>query len=83
MTALDGLGRLAARSVQPCPDVLRARARGCHGLHVRLVTIGDDLVWDHPGARDGLTEERLGAGRVPVVAEQDIDDLAILIDGSV
>jgi hypothetical protein len=60
----DGLGRLAVRSVQARPDVPSAWAGGRYGLDVRLMTIGDHCVWDHPGPLDGLPKERLSAGRV-------------------
>jgi len=80
VTALDGLGRFTSCAVQTCPDVLGARAGGRHGLHIRLVIVGDDLCRDHLGARDGLPEQRDGAGRVTMVAQEHVNDLTVLVD---
>jgi hypothetical protein len=83
VATLDGLGRLPTCAVEPRPDVDGARTRGRHGFDIRLVMIGHDLVRRHPVALDGLPKEGLGTGRVAVLAEQDIDDHAILIDGAI
>src|SRR5919202_5282302 len=79
----DGFGRLAVRSVQAPPDVPSAWAGGRYGLDVRLMTIGDHCVWDHPGPLDGLPKERLSAGRVAALTEQHVDDHAVFVDGSI
>jgi hypothetical protein len=47
------------------------------------VVICDHLVGDHSGALDGLAKEGLGTGRVASLAEQDIDDHAILVNGAI
>ncbi len=83
VAALDGLGRLSTCAVQPRPDVLGARASGRHGLHVRLVIVGDDLLGDDLSTLEGLAEEGDGAGRVPMVAQQHVDDLTVLVDRSI
>jgi hypothetical protein len=58
--------------VQPRPDVLSAGAGGRHGLHIRLVVIGDDLLGRQLRALDGLAKERRGTRRVAVVAQQHV-----------
>ena len=72
MAALDSLGRLAVCSVQACADMESTWTGGDYGLDIRLMTVGDHLVWDHPGALDGLAKERLSAGRVAALAQQDM-----------
>ena len=48
MAAFDGLGRLPARPMQACPKVLRAGTGRGYRLDIRLVVVGDDLIWDQP-----------------------------------
>ncbi len=83
MTPFDRFGRCAACAVQPSSDVSGAWARGRHRLDVRLMAIGDHFLRDHPSASDCLAEERLRAGRVTVLTEQDIDDHTVLVDRTV
>ena len=83
MTALDGFGRFATCAVQPRPDVASAWARSRHGLDVRLMVIGHDFVRSHASPLDRLPKEGLGTGGVAVLAEQDIDDHAVLVNRSI
>ena len=69
MTALNGFGRLTACAVQPCPDVVSARARSRHGLDLRLMAIGHDIVRHHASPLDRLPKEGLGTGGVAVLTE--------------
>jgi hypothetical protein len=45
--------------------------------------IGHDLVWYYTGPPDGLLKEGLSTGGVAVLAQQDVDDNTLLIDGAV
>jgi hypothetical protein len=83
MTPFDRFAYRAACPVQPSSDVSGAWARGRHRLDVRLMAIGDHFLRDHPGASDCLAKERLRAGRVTVLTEQDIDDHTVLVDRTV
>jgi hypothetical protein len=80
MTALNCFGRLPACAVQPCPDVVSARARSRHGLGVRLMVISHDHVRNHASPLDRLLKEGLGTGGVAVLTEEDVDDHAVFID---
>jgi hypothetical protein len=80
---LDGFGRLTIGAMQASADMEGTRTGGGHCLDIRLVVIGDHLVRDHSGVLDGLAEERLGAGRVTVLAKEDIHDHAVLINGAI
>jgi hypothetical protein len=80
MAAFDGLGRLTARPMQACPKVLRAGTGRGYRLDIRLVVVGDDLIWDQPAALDSLAKEGLGTRRVSVVPEQHIHDHAVLVN---
>ena len=70
MAAFDGFGRLAAYSMKSRSDMLSARTGGRHGLHIRLVVIGDDLLGHQLRPLDGLAKERRGTRRVAVVGRQ-------------
>jgi hypothetical protein len=83
VTAFDGLGRLTAWTMRLRPDVQGARTDCGHRLHARLVMIGHDLVWYYTGPPDGLLKEGLSTGGVVVLAQQDVDDNTLLIDGSI
>jgi hypothetical protein len=83
MAALDGFGRFTTRAVQPRPDVASTWARSRHGLDVRLVVIGHDLIRHHTGAPDRLAKERPRAPCIAVVAKKHIDDYAVLVDGTI
>jgi hypothetical protein len=45
--------------------------------------IGHDLVWRHTVALDSLPKEGLGTRRIAVLAKQDIDDHAVLVNGAI
>ena len=47
------------------------------------MVIGHDLVGRHSIALDSLPKEGLGTGRVAVLAQEHVDDHAILIDRSI
>jgi hypothetical protein len=83
VTPFDRFGGLTIDAMQTCSDVEGTRTERGHCLDIRLVVICDHLVRDHSGALDGLTKECFCTRRVAVLAKQDIDDHAILIDGSV
>jgi hypothetical protein len=77
VAAFDSFGRLATCSVQPRPDVLSAGAGGRHGLHIRLVVIGDDFLGHQLRPLYRLTEERLGTRpiQVPLFSLAEEEDL--------
>jgi len=72
MTALNCFGRLTACAMQAGPDVKSAWTASRHGLDVRLVVIGDHLIWNHAGALDGLPKERLRTYRIAVLAQEHV-----------
>ena len=44
--------------------------------------IGDDAAWDTAAALEQLAKEPHGGVAIPVRLEQDVDDLAVLVDGA-
>jgi hypothetical protein len=83
MTPLHRLGRFTTRTVQARSDVEGTWTGRRDGLDVRLVTIGHDLVWHHPGALNGLAKEGLRTGGVAVLAKEHIHDDAVLINSAI
>ena len=86
MAALHALRRLAVRPVQPRAHVHCFRETLTDGLHVGLVVVAHDGVRRDSTGRERAAEERLrrlGVAVVAVVAEQHVEDLAVLVDGSV
>jgi hypothetical protein len=83
VTTLDGFGRFAACTMEARSDMESAWTGSRDRLDVRLMVIGYDLVWDCSGALDRLAKECLGTGCVAVLAQQHIDDHAILVNGPI
>ena len=59
MTALDGLGGIAAAALQPRAHVAGERDDCCHSLHVRLVMISNNRLRRDLCACYGLTKKRV------------------------
>jgi hypothetical protein len=83
VTPLDRRGRFATCTVEARPDVVSAWTRARHGFDVRLVVIGHHFVRNYASPLDRLAEERLGAGRVAVVAKEHVHHHASFVNGSI
>src|SRR5216683_2831512 len=52
-------------------------------LNVRLMVVGDNHAWRVRRAAQRLLEERFGGSGVAVFPQQHVDNLAVLVDGTV
>ena len=83
MAPRDRLGGLARGAVQPRPGVPGHREDVLHGLDVRPVVIADERRGRGARASERLAEEGLRRRGVPAVTVEDIERLALLVDGPV
>ena len=83
MAALDGLDGLPSLSMQRGADVVGTPRGTLHRRHARLVVVAIDTGRNFPFAGDRLPEERLRGDDVPAVWEEDVHDVAVLIDGPI
>jgi hypothetical protein len=80
VTPLNGFCRLTPGSVQAGADVAGKGNDAGHRFEVRLVMVADDSVRSHAGTTQGTTEESFCTGAVSLIAQQNIDELAVLIN---
>ena len=67
MTALDGLGSVAAAAMQPRAHMAGEGDDCRHSLHIRLVMISNNRRRRDLRARYGLTKKSLGTRPIPLV----------------
>jgi hypothetical protein len=83
VTPLNRFGRLSPGAVQSRTDVTRRRKRVRHGFDVWLVVIADYSVRSYPCPTQCAAEEGFRTSAVPFVPQQNVHDLAMLINRTV
>ena len=79
VTPNKGFGRLTPGSVQAGADVAGKENDAGHRFEVRLVMVANDRVRGQAGPTQGTTEESFCTGAVAFIAQQNIEDLAVLV----
>src|SRR5262249_24126134 len=77
------VGRLACHPVKSAASVHGARYRPLDGLDVRLVMVGHDRARHLACTTECLLEEGFSGCGVAMVPQQDVDYLAMLVNGAV
>ena len=83
MTALDGLGGVAATAMQPRAHLMGQRTDHGYRLHIWLMIVSIDCFGRDGRTGQGLTKKGFRTRSIPFVAQQYINDLPVLINGAV
>ena len=83
MTALAGLGSVALTAMQPRADVAGERDDRGYSFHLRLVMVRNNCGGGDVRTGQGLTKKGFRTGPLPFVPQEHIDDLPVLIHGTI
>jgi hypothetical protein len=83
VTALNGLGGVAAAAMQTRAHMAGERDNGGYRFHIGLVMVSNNCFGSDLRARQGLAKKRFRTRPIPSVAQQHIDHLPVLIDRAI
>jgi hypothetical protein len=80
VTALDGLGGVAAAAMQPRAHMAGERNDRGDSFYIRLVMVSDDCCGLYLRSGQGLTKKRFRTGPITLIAQKHINDLPVFIN---
>jgi hypothetical protein len=83
VTALDGLGGVAAAAMQTRAHVAGKRDDRGYRFHIRLVMISNNRLRRDVRAFQGLAKKRFRTRPIPFVAQEHIDNLSVFINRTI